>query len=219
MIPEAAEAEADSASLYWACQSADSTRQAGAYGRLWAYLYRVALQLTFDQPDGQALAEDCAQSALIRVHGRISECREPRAFRKWARQIVSHLAIDELRRRKRLLPREALDEMDAAYEAGLNAQPLEEEALTAASQLDLRRLLDMAPISERSRRLVIGRYFDDQPDEALAPVESQLAGQLMRPSHLQVTRAKNIHKLRGWALLQAYFADRPAGASGSAERA
>jgi RNA polymerase sigma factor (sigma-70 family) len=159
--------------------------------------------LAFDQPDASALAQDFAQLALIRVHGRLAECREPRAFRKWARQIVSHLVIDELRRRKRLLP---WDELAAQT---LPAAPAPEPgALAAAARADLRRLLELAPISDRSRRLIIGRYFDEQPDEALSRVESQLSGEAMRPSHLQVTRAKNLSKLRGWELLQAYFADR-----------
>jgi hypothetical protein len=45
--------------------------------------------------------------------------------------------------------------------------------------------------------VVVGRYFDEQPDEALARTESDLAGQTVLPSHIQVTRAKNLAKLRG----------------------
>ena len=174
--------------LYEACRRADPA----GYEQLWVYLYRVALQLTNDP----ALAQDCAQTALIRIYQQLADCREPAAFYLWSRRIVSHLTIDQLRRDKRLI---ALDETTPA--------PLSTET-TALNQLHhvaLRQLLDQAPISERSRRVVVGRFLDDLPDEPLAERESQLAEQPILPSHIQVTRAKNIAKLRGYGPLRRFL--------------
>ena len=209
MNPDTHPTDMDSAQLYWACQNTDTDQRSAAYQWLWAYLYRVVLQIAYDQPDANALAQNSAQSALIRVHGRIQECREPQAFRKWARQIASHLVIDELRRRKKLLPLDPSSDSGekpaAEMKSPVGQQP-ETQVLDAIAQADLRRLLEMAPISDRSRRLVIGRYLDDQPDEILSQLESTLSGHDLLPSHIQVTRTKNITKLRHWELLKTYFA-------------
>jgi len=53
--------------------------------------------------------------------------------------------------------------------------------------------------------VVIGRYLDDSDDETLARAESELAGSDVLPSHVQVTRAKNIAKLRQWPLLTQFL--------------
>lgn len=203
-----AETYSDSQQLYAACLSRDTAVQAGAYRTLWQYLYRIALQIVYDQPAGDALAQDHAQKALLRIHGRIGECNEPAAFRTWARRIVSHIAIDDLRRRKRLLPLEAAAVLtgEAGAEVDTHSLP-EKKALRKLSLAELRQLLSHAPISDRSRRLIIGRYLDDEPDETLAGIESELAGQVVQPSHIQVTRSKNISKLRRWELLQAFVAE------------
>jgi hypothetical protein len=70
---------------------------------------------------------------------------------------------------------------------------------------ELQNLLNQSPISERSRRVVLGRYVADEPDEALAEAEAKLSGQTVLPSHIQVTRSKNLSKLRDWAPLRTYF--------------
>ncbi|MBE7531513.1 MAG: sigma-70 family RNA polymerase sigma factor [Ardenticatenaceae bacterium] len=189
----------DSAAWYNACQHADPD----AYSALFVYLSRVALQVVYDQPEAESLAQDCAQTALIRIHHRLDECREPAAFRTWARQIASHIAIDALRRRARLTFA-AEDELDVALSGAALAQPLLEKQTAAAAHLqDLYAALQNAPISDRSRRVVVGRYLQELPDDVLATLESKLTGTAVLPSHIQVTRAKNIAKLRQWPPLVA----------------
>jgi len=191
----------DSPTLYAACRNEDPD----AYRALWDYLRRTALQVVYDQPDAEALAQECAQRALLRVHARLEEVHEPAAFRTWARRIAANLAIDELRRRKRLLPlTEQVDQALAARTAVDPAPP--ESRVEAALTLDAcRALLLRAPMSDRSRRVVIGRFLDDLPDELLAEVESELSDGGVLPSHIQVTRAKNISKLRDWQPLRAFL--------------
>lgn len=196
----AAETFVDSADLFEACGSADRTVQAEAYTVLWDYLYRIAFHITARQPDQEALAQDCAQRALIRIHQQRQRCEEPKAFRTWARRIVSNLVIDELRRRKRLHPLPEPGQVPL-IDTSDEANP-ELETLAALTAVSLRNLLQQSPMSDRSRRVVIGRYLDDQNDDILAQVESQLAGETVLPSHVQVTRSKNISKLRQWPLLR-----------------
>ena len=191
----------DSADLYRACGSQETAVQAAAYRELWAYLYRIALHVARAQPDQEALAQDCAQKALVRIHHRRETCKEPKAFRSWCRRIVTNLAIDELRRRQRLQP------IDSTAETTLrtSSQPnisLEGRVLAEISLVDLRALLRQSPMSDRSQRVVIGRYLDDVEDETLAETESRLSGNEVLPSHIQVTRSKNIAKLRKWEALR-----------------
>lgn len=193
----------DSRALYAACGSASAEEQATAYRELWRYLYQVAAYMTHNQPDGDALAQDCAQRALLRVHQMYAQCHEPPAFRSWARRIVSNLVIDELRRQKRWQP--LTESEQETLPADADRYNPETAALITLTAVSLRDLLQQAPISERSRRLVIGRYLDNLTDETLAQTESQLSDNLLLPSHVQVTRAKNIAKLRQWPLLARFL--------------
>jgi RNA polymerase sigma factor (sigma-70 family) len=189
----------DGTALHAACGSSDLAQQTAAYRALWDYLYRVAAYMTRAQPDGDALAQDCAQKALLRVHQQYASCKEPAAFRIWARRIVSNLVIDELRRRQRLQPLpEPENEPVLADE---QQDSLETAVLTDLTADSLRQLLQHAPISGRSRRVVVGRYLDETADDLLAKAESSLSDQQVLPSHIQVTRSKNIAKLRRWPLL------------------
>ncbi|MFZ0543946.1 MAG: RNA polymerase sigma factor [Candidatus Promineifilaceae bacterium] len=189
---------ADSVAWYADCQSADSQAQASAYEALFVYLSRAALHIVRDQPEPEALAQDCAQTALIRIHERLEECRHPAAFRTWSRQIVSNLALDALRRRSKLTFT-ADDELEMVIGETAENAPAPEAAVAAADhESALYEAINRAPISDRSRRVVIGRYLQDLPDEPLAEKESELVGQTVLPSHIQVTRAKNIAKLRNW---------------------
>jgi RNA polymerase sigma factor (sigma-70 family) len=189
----------DSQTLFTACADEGSDAQIDAFESLWGDLYRIAYAMLYDRPGGDALAADCAQAALIKVHRNLAQCRNPAAFREWAAQVVRRVVIDELRRPEHAR-RVALPE-DDDHSPALAASP------TAPPSDDLRTLLlaaiEHGPLSQRSRRVVLGRYFEEQPDEALAQAESALAGQEVLPSHIQVTRAKNLSKLRGDTVLLA----------------
>jgi RNA polymerase sigma factor (sigma-70 family) len=199
----------DSQALHAACGSSNADEQADAYRELWRYLYRVAAYMTRAQPDGDALAQDCAQRALLRVHQQYERCKEPAAFRIWARRIASNLVIDELRRRQRLQP---LPEPGAEAVLGDDGEDnLETAVLTDLTTDSLRQLLQQAPISDRSRRVVIGRYLDETADDLLAEIESELSDNQVLPSHIQVTRSKNIAKLRCWSLLVQFLQETAGG--------
>jgi RNA polymerase sigma factor (sigma-70 family) len=188
----------DDTALYEACQREGSGDQADAFGTIWRQFYRIAHAMLRVQPDADALATDCAQLALIKLHQRLDTCANPAAFRAWANQIVRRTVLDELRRPERARRVPLPDDHDEAA-AWLAAPP------DAPPPDDLRALLrdavERGPLSPRSRRVVIGRYFDDRPDETLAALESALGAGGVLPSHIQVTRAKDLAALRRDAAL------------------
>lgn len=179
--------------LYAACLREGSDAQADAFRQLWRHLYRVTYAMVGRRADGEALASDCAQAALVKVHRHLDHCREPAAFRGWAAQIARRAVLDALRREAaaRLVP---LPEGDHA----LAVPP--PEAPTGLRDV-LLAAVRTGPLSERSRRVILGRFFEDRPDEALAAAEARLSGEAVLPSHIQVTRAKNLAKLRQDAAL------------------
>src|SRR4051812_16419281 len=114
----------ESSLLFAQCNSDDVALQTHAYQTLWPYLFRIALQLVRDQADADALAQDCAQAALLQIHLRLADCREPKAFHSWAKRIVSNLCIDELRRRnRRHFVDEEPEEVQATDATGVSESP------------------------------------------------------------------------------------------------
>jgi len=190
-------ASADSQTLYAACGDDGSDAQIDAFEQLWSDLYRLAYTMLRDRPGGDLLAADCAQAALIKVYRNLAQCRNPAAFREWAAQVLRRVVIDELRRPEHAR-RVALPE-NGEHSAMLAAPP--DTSPDADLRATLLTAIERGPLSDRSRRVVVGRYFNEQPDEALARAESDLAGQAVLPCHIQVTRAKNLSKLRGDAAL------------------
>lgn len=184
--------QTDNEQLYAACQQDGTLAQVDAFAILWNYLYRIAYGMLHNQPDGEALAADCAQMALIKVHHNLAQCRDPRTFRSWAAQIVRRVVIDELRRPDRTRRAPLEPETDTVTQIDNLTSNLEISDLRAF----LLEAIAREPLSDRSRRVVIGRYFAEQTDEVLAQAERHYTEQAVLPSHIQVTRAKNLAKLR-----------------------
>lgn len=192
----------DAATLYQNCRSTEPEVQSAAYRTLWRMLYQSTWQLVYDQVDATELAEDCAQQALVRIHQRLHECNQPAAFFSWSQRIVTNLTIDELRRRKRF---SGSNRSQDEQQSQLENVPVAPTMLAQLEISELRSLLQQAPISERSRRVVVGRFFDQNEDDQLAQVERELSGEAVLSSHVQVTRAKNLAKLRNWQPLREYL--------------
>src|SRR5687768_441344 len=117
--------------LYAGCASSDPELQSAAFRALGEYLYRVALYMLQGQVEAEALAQDCAQIALIRVCERLADCREPAAFQAWSRRIAANTVNDELRRRRRVQP--LADDED---EDNLSTRPAIAEYSLETSVLD-----------------------------------------------------------------------------------
>lgn len=188
----------DDEQLFAACAVDGSPEQAAAFSALWPAIYRVAYAMLARYPDADALAADCAQTALIKIHRNLATCRTPERFRSWCFQITRRTVLDELRRPD-LARRVAFPTDDAATPTAPPLALPDDESLRTT----LWHAVSAGPLSPRSRRVVIGRYFDEQSDEALARGESAPDTAPVLPSHIQVTRAKNLAKLRADAGLMA----------------
>ena len=197
-----------SAELYDLCSSSESDKRNIGFEALWSYLYRIAYFNFHSQPDPDAFAQDITQNAIVRIHQKIDTCRSPEAFLGWSRQITQNLCIDHFRKNKNNVSLSAITaegEMaapDNLLRADLN---FEESMILSKMQQEFRDYLAVAPISERSKRVVIGRYFDNHIDEKLAEIEANISQKDVKPSNIQVTRAKNIDKLRKWDRLVDWF--------------
>ncbi|MEM7115658.1 MAG: sigma-70 family RNA polymerase sigma factor [Chloroflexota bacterium] len=192
-----------SESLYNGCLSDNPAVREMAYDALWLYLKRVALKAILDPTDIETRAEDFAQATIERVFVRINECRNPKAFKGWAARITTNMIIDTSRREGRLVPLpDDADDPDKPTRLLPDEGPLlEATVLDQLTESAWREALNQAPISPRSRRVVVGRFLDGKDDATLAQEESDISQKVVKPSHIQVTRTKNMGKLRDWEYL------------------
>lgn len=183
---------ADDQELYAAWRHAGSAAQAEAITKVWTDLYRIAAYALREKPEGDQLAQDCAQKALIKIHTHLDQCREPNHFLAWARQVLRNIVLDELNRPEHRRRAEMPDDDHPSWSA---------PPLVLREEVDLHQLLvavvESAPLSDRSRRVVRGRYFQPRAhDNELAERETRLAGTRVSAANIQVTRAKNLAKIR-----------------------
>jgi RNA polymerase sigma factor (sigma-70 family) len=183
---------AENERLYRECGAAGTLEQIDAFERLWALCYRLAYTMLRAQPDAEALAADCAQLALIKIERSLAQCQSPERFTAWAGQILRRSVLDELRRPER---RRRAD-LAAAAELPTSAAGPATTAEGTDLAAQLRAAIATSGLSPRSQRVVLGRYFREQPDETLAAAESVISSTPVLPCHIQVTRAKNLAKLR-----------------------
>ncbi|HEX5690107.1 MAG TPA: sigma factor, partial [Roseiflexaceae bacterium] len=140
----------DSQTLYQACAEDGSDAQIDAYEVLWADLYKIALRMLRDRLGGDALAADCAQAALIKVHRNRAQCRAPAAFREWAAQVVRRVVLDELRRPEHARRAPLPDDDDHPSVVAITPLPP-----GADLRSTLMEAIEHGPLSDRSRRVVL----------------------------------------------------------------
>lgn len=181
--------------LYTACGQDGSEQQRQAFALLYQELYLVCLFMlqtaTLSEP--QELAQDCAQEAVVKVWKNLATCTYPELFRSWAKTIARNQTLNEIAK----LKRKREETLDHALD-----KPLEDpRALPAAAlarheqYLALLDLLATAPISERSRYVILAKYLLQLTEDEISQALHEKEGGEVRPSHVQVTRAKNFKKL------------------------
>jgi RNA polymerase sigma-70 factor, ECF subfamily len=98
----------DDLELIRLCQERDRRAFAELVKRHQRTIYALFYRLAPDWSD----ISDLSQEVLIRIWLRIPRLREPKAFKSWVTQIVTHLFYDELRKRPRQLPTISMDAME-----------------------------------------------------------------------------------------------------------
>jgi RNA polymerase sigma-70 factor (ECF subfamily) len=119
-------------------------------------VYNTSLRILGNPAD----AEDAAQDVFVRALSRLDQYRPGEPLGAWLHGITRNRCIDILRRR-----RPAVDLEVAAAESRA-PDDVEQVALAAIERDQLRAALDRLP--RRDRALLVLRYWEDQPVEAVA---------------------------------------------------
>ena len=149
----------------------------GSYDEAFAELYRAAYRVAFRLLGDRTEAQDVAQEALARTYVRWRTV-EPYAT-PWACRVATNLALDRLRRSRRLSGDDAPDRaVPDAY---------------CDERVDLQRALRTLP--RRQRDVVVLRYLADQSEESVAAALGVSVGSV------------KTHASRGLASLRARLGD------------
>ncbi|WP_086740285.1 sigma-70 family RNA polymerase sigma factor [Erythrobacter colymbi] len=135
-------------------------------------LHRVAFRMTGDAHE----AEDIVQEALLRLwdHAPALADRHPAGSQAaahlrlggWLQRVVTNLAIDRLRRARRIAGGEVPEEEDAA--------PLADALIEAGEREGQARALVLA-LPERQRAAIVLTYYEDLPNaEAAAALDMNI---------------------------------------------
>src|SRR6476469_9272201 len=89
--------------LYNAFGQNGSDRQREAFDLLYRELYAISLFMlqTTATLEPHALAQDCAQEAIVKVWKHLATCEQPDALRSWAKTIVRNQTLNEIAKLKR----------------------------------------------------------------------------------------------------------------------
>jgi len=127
--------------------------------------YKDAVQnLAYRMLGNVTEAEDVTQEAFVRAYTQLATYKSVHKFSTWLLSIASHLAIDQLRRRRFLaLPLEDVPFLE--WIADLGAGP-EQSALAGEEQDEIQQYLQRLP--SKYRAVIVLRYWYDFSYEEIA---------------------------------------------------
>jgi RNA polymerase sigma-70 factor (ECF subfamily) len=109
-------------------------------------------------------AEDVAQEAFVRAYTQLRTYKDSHRFSTWLLSITSHLAIDQLRRRRFLaLPLENVPFLEWIADASVGP---EQAALEGEASDEMQRIL--ATLPTKYRAVLVLRYWNDLSYEEIA---------------------------------------------------
>jgi RNA polymerase sigma-70 factor (ECF subfamily) len=135
-----------------------STEAAGAlFDRYWIVAWRAAYAITADR----GLADDAGQEAFVKAFAALDRFDETQPFAPWLRRIAINVAVDSLRRSRRL---EVVHDEESTFHAW---------SLGESAEDDLRRwaVADaVARLGVGKRVVVVLHYWLDLPLEEVAGI-------------------------------------------------
>ncbi|MBV9707407.1 MAG: sigma-70 family RNA polymerase sigma factor [Chloroflexi bacterium] len=127
--------------------------------------YKDAVQnLAYRMLGNTTEAEDVTQEAFVRAYTQLATYKPVHKFSTWLLSIASHLAIDQLRRRRFLaLPLEDVPLLEWIVDSGVGP---EQSALRGERQDEIQSYLQRLP--DKYRAVIVLRYWYDFSYEEIA---------------------------------------------------
>lgn len=127
--------------------------------------YKDAVQnLAYRMLGNATEAEDITQETFVRAYTQLGTYKPVHKFSTWLLSIASHLAIDQLRRRRFLaLPLEDVPFLEWIVDVGMSP---EQSALQGEQQDEIQKYLQMLP--SKYRAVIVLRYWHDFSYEEIA---------------------------------------------------
>ncbi len=177
----------DDADVIAAVLSGDRAAFGELVGRYQEVAFRAAYLITRDA----GAAEEAAQDGFVRAYQSLRSFRTGEPFRPWLLRIVTNLALNQVRGRKRRL---GLFER-ASREARAEAEPAPDDALFAGEQ---QRLLWQAirELPEDDRVVLYLRYFLELPEREIAAVIGKAPGTVKSRLHRAGGRLRAVIETR-----------------------
>jgi len=127
--------------------------------------YKDAVQnLAYRMLSNVTEAEDVTQEVFVRAYTQLATYKPAHKFSTWLLSIASHLAIDQLRRRRFLaLPLEDVPFLEWVTDMGVGP---EQSALEGEQQDEIQSYLRRLP--SKYRAVIVLRYYEDMSEEQIA---------------------------------------------------
>jgi RNA polymerase sigma-70 factor (ECF subfamily) len=136
-------------------QRREAAALAEAANRHGQAIFAIAFRMLGDRAE----AEDIAQEALVRLWTHAPRWQFGRPIRPWLRQVATNLAIDHIRRARRLTPDSPPERADPDAATDENMAHAEMRAIVAEC---------IAALPERQRAAVILTYYEEQSNRQVA---------------------------------------------------
>ena len=168
-------------------QAGDEQAFADLFESLHPAVLNYAYQILGDGPS----AEDVTQDAFVVAHQRLGMLGPPYDFKSWVFRIAGNLAIDQIRKDRRLVD---LEDADVMAEPPTTRRPPEKQVRRAEQQNLIRRTLERLPPAYR-QALVLREIHEFSYEELAGALECSYASarQLVHRARL---RFRDVHGLR-----------------------
>jgi RNA polymerase sigma-70 factor (ECF subfamily) len=162
-----------------------------AFSELFEQLQAPVLNYAHQMLSDRSSAEDVTQDAFLVAHQRLGTLGPPYDFKSWVYRIAGNLAIDQIRKDRRLVD---LEDADVRGEPPSTRRPPEKQVRRGEQRRMIRRSLDRLPPAYR-QALVLREIHDLSYDELALALDCSYdsARQLVHRARL---RFREVHGLR-----------------------
>jgi RNA polymerase sigma-70 factor (ECF subfamily) len=132
-----------------------------AFAELVRIYQRMSLSIAYGVLGDATAAGDVSQDGFLRAWERLGDLREPERFGTWLCGIVRNLAVDRLRRRRRIEP---LSSAATASHCRWTHDPVEDVCRHESREMVAGAIADL---DESARTALKMRYYDELPSKQI----------------------------------------------------